>query len=571
MDVIGLDDVPTVSWQKSARVGYTKALIAAQAYWISYKRRSGAVYQPTDSDALEFKKDEINASLRDVVPWREAMVAKNPDMKSKHNTEDRVAFQGATLYIRGGKSARSYRRLTLDFVEYDELDGFDHDIEREGAPTALGDNRLAQSPYPKSIRGSTPKARGESQIERSMAEADLVFRRWIPCPHCGHMHPLEWKNFRYEKSDLDACGFDCPSCRARFGYERYSHADRSGVWTSDDGRWIDEEALRLRDQAGDVVPWPRHCGFFLWAAYSYVQSWPRLAGLWVEANEEKGRTGDTVLLKTFVNTQLAETWTEQGVTILPEVLYSRREAYAAEVPAGALVLVMGVDTQDDRLELEVVGFAPDGESWGIAYKELIGSPAEDDVWRQLDAEIDRVYEGEDGNRYRVIAACVDSGGHHTKRVYEYCRTRWTRKVYAVKGQGGEGVPMTRAPTKQRVQAGRTCKLYSLGVDAIKGKLWSLLDRKAGQPGVQHFPEAYGELYFEQLTAEQYVRKFERGKRVHYWQQLRARNEALDCRVYAMAALELLNPRWDLLAGESDAEDKPAPQPRRRARSSFVKR
>lgn len=575
MDLIGGDYVQTVSWQKSARVGYTKIIVAAAGYFVAYKRRSGAIWQPTDSDAIEFKKDEINPSFRDVPAVRRAMLC-DPEVKSKHNTEDRTAFQGATAYYRGGKAARNYRRLTLDWAFYDELSGFDSDIEGEGSATSLGDVRLTASPFPKSVRGSTPKMRGDDQIERSMAEAGVRLHRELPCPHCDEYHRLEWQNFRYQKDDPEnTAAFACPRCGGMYDYSRYVDMDAGGRWASDSGLWVDEDTETLRNADG-VVPWPSHVGLFIWSAYSYIQSWGRLARMWVDANAERKRTGDPTKLKTFINTQLAETWQEHGDSIDAEMLMSRREHYSAEVPAGALVLTMGVDTQDDRLELEVVGHGVDGETWGIDYKVLHGDPADGDVWDQLDREIDRLYQHEYGSLMKVAAVGIDTGGHRTKHVYEYCRKRHGRHVYALKGQGGDGVPLTRAATKQKLRGRTVVRLYSVGVDALKAEWDTMIRRSRDQIGYQHIPAHYSDEWCEQATSEVYVEKFERGKKVRFWKKLRARNEALDCRCYAKAAFALLNPRLDLMRQKPDSEssDETKIEQRRRParrRGNFVTR
>ena len=571
MNVIGGDYTRTNTLMKCARVGYTKMICAAVAYWVSHKRRSGAIWQPVDGDAVEFKKDEIQPMLRDVPALRDRMIASDPEKKSKHNTEDRIAFDGALLYVRGGKSARNYRRLTLDFAIYDELSGFEPDIDKEGSATALGDVRLTASSFPKSVRGSTPKTHLEDQIERSLEQADVVFRRAIPCPHCDSYHTLQWSNFHYDKADIDRTArFHCPTCSGGFFYAQYAELDERGRWVDKGGNWIDEDAEEIRTPDGDTKAWPAHVGFFIWAAHSYVQSWARLAELWIEANAEKKRTGDDKLLKTFVNTQLAETWKDIETAIDGEQLYLRREQYAAEVPSDALVLTMGVDTQNDRLELEVVGHGQNGETFGIAYKVLHGDPASGDVFAQLDAEIDREYLNEHGARQRVIAVGIDSGGHRTREVYEYCRTRHARRVYCLKGQGGEGVPVHKAPSNIKIQGARTVKLYSIGVDSLKERWIANLQRSPGQHGYVHLPMAYSLDWCEQATSEVLVSKFERGKLVRKWQKLRTRNEALDCRQYAHAAVEILNPRLDLIAAQSDdtpepeqPESKPAPSNRAR--------
>ena len=577
MNVIGGDYVNTISWQKSSRVGYTKILVAAICFFAAYKRRSGAIWQPTETDALEFKKDEISPAMRDVPTFKAAMLS-DPEKRSKHNTEDRIGFTGATWYMRGGKAARNYRRITLDVALYDELAGFDPDIEGEGWAPSIGDVRLTASAFPKSVRGSTPKTWGECQIERSMAQAGMVFYRNLPCPHCSEFHPLEWKNFTYDREAPEKTAlFGCPHCGGTYGYDQYAEMDAAGRWMCGD-LWIHEESETVLDAEGNPVDWPSHVGFFIWAGYSYMQSWGRLARLWADANDEKKRSGDTTLLKTFINTQLAETWREEETGVDADSLQARREEYVAPVPMGVVALTGGIDTQDDRLEFEVVGHGPDGETWGIEHGVLFGDPADADVWEQLDRLRGQTWKHETGSAMRVLAWGIDSGGHRTKQVYEYCRTRHGERVYCLKGQGGEGVPVTRTPSKIKVRGIRTVKLYNIGVDSLKAWWNSALQRGDTQAGYQHIPATYSDEWCEQATGEVFVRKFEKGKVRRFWRALRSRVEGLDCRVYAMAAFHILNPRLDLMRPDPDsravevAPEKPNPRPQRQRRAgNYVSR
>lgn len=576
MDVIGGDEVRVVTWMKSKRVGYTKTLIAALAYNASYKRRTNAIWEPKDGDARKLKKDEINPAMRDVPVFREAMLSE-PEAKSPHNTESRVGFKGCVLHILGGKAPSNFSQMTLDGAYYDELDRFDQSISEAGSAVKLGDGRLTQSPFAKSVRGSTPRVRNESQIDSSFHAANIRMYRLLPCPECGHRHRLEFGNLQYEGQTLEeleaTARFACPGCGSLFGYECYSEMDAAGRWEDESGNWIDESVSRgaplvLRNADGEEIPWPRHVGFFIWSAYSYIQSWAELALLWVEANNEKKRSGSVEDLKTFINEELAETWVEDDDAIDADGLFARRESYAAEVPMSALALVMGVDTQDDRLEGEVVAVGEHGETWGIRYFVIHGDPADGDVWDQLDRERAKTYTHESGNTMRVLAVGVDSGGHRTKEVYEYCRTRHASKVYCLKGQGGEGVAIHRAPTKVKIRGSRTVKLYSIGVDALKARWNEMLKRSRDQQGYQHLPESYTQEWCEQATGEVYVRKLVRGRIQRWWKKLRARVEGLDCRIYAMAAFAILNPRLELMRPEPDTaapttdDDEP---PRRRRR------
>ena len=88
-------------------------------------------------------------------------------------------------------------------------------------------------------------------------------------------------------------------------------------------------------------------------------------------------------------------------------------------------------------------------------------------------------------------------------------------------------------------------LFTVGVDEAKTILFSRLKEQTPGPGYCHFPEGegYEEEYFKQLTAEKRVIRYTKGYPKAEWIKTRARNEALDCRVQAHAALCLLNPLW----------------------------
>ena len=67
-----------------------------------------------------------------------------------------------------------------------------------------------------------------------------------------------------------------------------------------------------------------------------------------------------------------------------------------------------------------------------------------------------------------------------------------------------------------------------------------------------------------MTAEKAVTKVRNGVKSRVWQKTRARNEALDVRVYALAAFVNLNANLDQLAkslkAKSVDESKPKEQP-----------
>jgi phage terminase large subunit GpA-like protein len=304
-------------------------------------------------------------------------------------------------------------------------------------------------------------------------------------------------------------------------------------------------------------------GFHTTAMVSSFVSWEKLVEEWVYANEHSAK-GNNEPLKVFINTRLAEVWAEPGEQVDEEELAKRKEPYVyhtvqgtvipCDVPDGVLIVTAGVDIQDNRAEIEVVGWGPEWESWGIEYGIVYGDPGTAEFWRRLDEYLLKTWEYGDGTRIGITTACVDSGGHYTSDVYRFTKPRESRRIYSIKGQGGDGVPMvSRATQNTRNRA----MLFILGVDEIKGKILASLKIHTAGPGYCHFPlspdsddehrRGYTGEYFSGLVSERRILKFKKGFRKYEWEKKSGiRNEPLDCRVYARAALGILNPNFAAL-------------------------
>ena len=61
------------------------------------------------------------------------------------------------------------------------------------------------------------------------------------------------------------------------------------------------------------------------------------------------------------------------------------------------------------------------------------------VWRDLDDWLLKVYPHTSGTVLRIASACVDSGGHATQQVYDFCRKRESRRIWAIIGRSGAGL------------------------------------------------------------------------------------------------------------------------------------
>lgn len=535
------DDIEEVNLQKSRRVGYTKCILAAIGCLIEQKKRNVVVWQPTDGDAKDFVSDEVDPMLRDV-PVLGRLLKCEVGQKSKFNTIDKKSFFGATWDIKGGKSARNYRRMTKDVAVYDETDAFDVDIDGEGACFELGDGRLDQAPFPKSIRGSTPKTKGLSLIEAAVDSADMVFYRYVKCVHCGELQRLEFSRLVWDAGDPDSVVYGCLNGCVLL-YRDYAKMDAAGRWQTIDGYYYDEEHDRFHDPDGQVIPKPRRIGLRIWAAYSYLRPWSYVVDRWLVANK-KAASGDITSLKTVVNTLLGETFEERGEKVDAHYLTNRVEDYINDgrIPEDVLVVTAGVDVQgglNSRIEAEFVGWGLEYESWSLDYVMIPGDPEKPDIWQRLEEEITRRFQRDDGVVLPVSCTFVDSG-YLASEVYRFTAPRRRRNVFATKGvtQGLLCNPGTwQGDKKQHTRA----ILRTVNVNDMKTIVFNRLRINSPGAGYCHFPGWYGEEYFVGLTNEEKVEKRRRGVLMGYDWVKRGPNEPLDCRVYASAGLEYLNP------------------------------
>jgi len=542
MDAISNDDILDVTFIKSARVGYTKIILAAMGYFAEHKRRNQAVWQPVDDDADEFVKTELDPMLRDVPAVRNVFPWYNT--RSKYNTLRQKVFTGSTIHIRGGKAAKNYRRISVDVGYLDELDGFDRNIEMEGDARSLARKRLEGATFPKLIAGSTPKLKRDSQIAAAAEEADLFLRYHIPCQHCGEMIQLTWggpdnnHGFKWINNDPDTVKHMCPSCASLFEQRDYLDIWHRGRWVADGGKWIDDDG-HFRDKDGAFIDPPQSIAFHIWTAYSPQTTWAKIVREFLQAKRDPEK------LKVFVNTTLGEPWEDDvGEQADHQILYRRREHYKAEVPDGVLAISFGVDTQDDRFEIQWDGWGVGEERWGLHYERLYGDPSRPEIWDRLADRLRRTFVKSDGTILNAVIGCHDFGGHYSDEVTAFSRRMGIRFLIPVRGANTYGKPVANFPRKRNAKG---VYLTEVGTDTAKDLLYQRMEIMEPGPGYWHWPisDEFDELYFKQLTNEERITKqTEHGRRL-VWVDKSRRQEPWDCSVYSLAAIRIAQQHFGL--------------------------
>lgn len=537
----------------ASQVGKSELELNVIGYIIDQDPGSILFVQPTLDDARKFSRLRVAPMIRDSKPLK----AKVSDVKAKDsgNTILQKSFPGGMLTITGSNSASALASTPARYIIGDERDRWATSAGTEGDPWALAEARQATFYNAKAVEVSTPTIKGASNIESSYYQGTQ--ERWCHlCPECGEYGEILFDRIQFKHHAAKVRGkktytidgpisWICPHCGVLSTEETMRRQP---------AKWIPEnpEAYKAGVRS-----------FWLNAFSSPWTPWEKIVLKFLQAKDDPQK------LKVAFNTLLGELWEDRGDLTDEDTMLARREDYGTnadgspvELPEGVLVLTCGVDTQDNRLEYEVVGHGYYGETWGIKKGYIMGKPDADEVWEQLDDVIGHVYHFRDGKGLRISITCVDSGGHYTQEVYAHCRQRKDKRVFAIKGKGGDGVPFVTPPHKVPIKDNKriTCWLYTLGVDAGKETIMSSL--KVQEPGAKycHFPAGdvygYDGYYFAGLLSEKLELTQTRRGNVWRWVKIpgHARNEALDCRNYALAGLKIIDP--DMAAVERRLKNLP---------------
>jgi phage terminase large subunit GpA-like protein len=530
MDAFSDPAVEMVVVMSSAQVGKTEILNNVIGFHVAQDPSPMLVVQPTLDMAQTWSKDRLAPMLRDT-PQLQGLV-KDPRARDSGNTTLHKIFPGGHITACGANSPSSLASRPVRIVLCDEVDRYPVSAGSEGDPVSLARKRASTFWNRRIGLFSTPTNKGNSRIEAAFEESDKRFY-FVPCPHCKHEQSLKWASVTWEQDKPDSAQYACEECGTLWTDAERVRAIRQGRWSA-------------------TAEFKRVAGFHLSGLYS---PWIPVDAAVREFLEAKKQPAT---LRVWVNTYLGETWEEQGEQVDDYAIAARRESFGETLPMEVVLLTAGVDVQDDRLEVEIVGWGRDDESWSVDYRTVYGDPSSPTVWRDMDSLLDQQFEREDGSILMVRSTCVDSGGHHTNSVYNFVRPREGKRVFAIKGVGGEGKPLVGKPGRNNIGK---IKLFPVGVDTAKDVLFSRMRIVEPGPGYMHFPMSRSDEYFRQLTAEKLVTRYHKGFARREWVKIRPRNEALDVRVYAMAALGILNLNVNAIADRVMMKHENPPEPK----------
>lgn len=523
MDCVTDDAVEEVVYWAGGQVGKTEVALNATGYFTAHEPSPILFIEPSLEIAKAISKDRLMPMYKASKVFEG--IIRESRSRDGGNTLLHKDFPGGHVTLAGANSPASLASRPIRVLICDEEDSYDTSIGTEGDPVELAEKRTETFWNRKIIKLSTAKKpKGYSRIESDFERGDR--RRYhVPCPHCGHYQLLVWDQLRWPPEKPEEAYYACIDCGCML-----TDADKPRMLSA--GEWRAEAASK------------GVASFHLNSLYSPWLSWPTMAAKFLKAKKSR----ETFI--TFVNLYWAATWKDDGASVKEEWLITRREqGWDSAAPEEVLLITAGVDVQDNRFAVELIGWGEGEESWSLDYREILADTSTVDGWKLLDKFLLEPWPHTSGMPMPIAATGVDTG-HRTQIAYEFCATRQLRNVFALKGSNQRARPLiTKPSTNNRLEV----PLWTIGTGVAKENIMARLNIRRPEEGESrsgycHFPAKYGEEYFKGLAAEERIPKNIRGVVTLVWQKKpgHIRNEPLDCRVYGYTAMKILNPNFEKL-------------------------
>lgn len=521
MDAICDPKIPEVYIQAASQWGKTELILNGILYFTIQDPAPQLLVREVEKSGRSFSKERIDPMIRET-PALQGVFSET--QKDKKNTIEFKDFAGGYLAIGNAHSMASLASRPIRVVWLDEIDGYPTKAGTGGDPVQQAIQRTQNFFNRKVVAISTPTIEGVSRINELYKSGDQ--RRYnTPCPRCGALQVLEWSQIIYRQGQdirLDDIHAVCKHCEGRIEEREKAAMSAEGVWVAENP----ESGVRSYQISCLLSPWVK---------------WKDLVTHWIRINA----TRNTLELQTFVNLKLGEVFSEATHRMADEEIYSRAQAYRVQVPRDVLCITSGVDVHDDRFEIEYLGHGEGFETWGIGYEILVGDTQQQSTWdRLLTEQLLRTFDAEDCT-LKNWATAIDTQGHRTTECHAFVAANAARKIYGVYGVHGFNKPLVgKAKRSNRYRV----STYPVGVDVGKKMVYDRLRIETPGPGYCHFPSdrasGYDETYYQGLNSEELRIDIKNDIKKRYWKQIRENNHPLDCRVYAIAALEIMKPNFE---------------------------
>lgn len=516
------DPCRVVTIMKSAQLGGT---VVANIFTLgSMEMDPGDILyvHPTENNAARWSKMKLAPMLRNTTALARVFPMKNRDGLDSLLYKERIDGRGA-IQISGANSAASLSQVSMTRQVQDDLSKWE--TNSGGDPETQADSRSRAYEFAKILKISTPLVMPGCRITKNFEEGSQE-HFYVPCPHeeCGHFQTLDWENMlaNLDEDKPENAHFTCIECGSEIQEHHRSSIVRRGEW-----RASNPKAKR------------HHRSFYLWSVVSALQSWERIAREWL------GAKGDPASEQTFLNDTVGRAYVTAGEAPPWETLRDRganSEYDRGKVPVGGLVITIGIDCQDDRVECQVVAWGRDFRRFVVDYMVIPGHISSQTCQDRLDALMSQTWLNSYGRRISADMIAID-GNAYTEDVWEWARKHPASKLIMMRGDNKDAAPLIQRVKKERShRTGKILKysrrFFNINVSILKMALYRNVAKEDPlERGYVGFPRGLEDEYYRQLTAERRVPKKKKDGFTEYkWEKDRDQaNEGLDTMNQAEAA------------------------------------
>jgi phage terminase large subunit GpA-like protein len=497
------------------QMGKSEIITNAVGYTIDHDPCPIMVAFPGEASMEKFRGQKLGPLIEDTPAVAAALTS--TASRNAANRANWKEFAGGNLQLEHAGSPARLKSSSIKRLLVDELDSFATEYKGGDDPVKMLDDRTTAFPgsYKRAYIG-TPDLAGTSRLEYFWAKSDQR-RPYVECPHCGEWQPLTWQGLHWTP-DRSYAWYECRACIERIDERHKPDLIARARWTPEN------PGARIRGYRANALYYGLGMGL----------RWIDLVEEWLDAQHDDKK------LKTFINSRLAEAWVDQKLrNVNDRLMADRAESYPLRTaPAPVLEITAGVDSQDNRVAVHIVGWSRRMQSFSLDYVELPGDPELPAVWDALVDLLQRPIEHESGALLRPAAVAIDMGGHRTEAVKNFVRSGRVRRAMAVFGAVSNNAPLLAKPKDVDVTwKGKTDKrgVRTYAVGTVEAKL-VLYRRIAGdaERELEHrmvrFSDQLPVDFLPGLVSEVFNPSKNR-----FEKKGGARNEVLDTWVYAYAA------------------------------------
>ncbi|WP_162166219.1 terminase gpA endonuclease subunit [Campylobacter fetus] len=491
----------------ASQLGKSEMINNTLGYFIDQEPSTILFMLPNEIDAEDYSKRRLAPMFRDCDDLNKLINANDAN-----NTILIKNFKGGNLALVGSNSVSKLASKPIKVLLVDEADRCEK--TKEGDSVKLAEKRTITFSDRKIIISSTPTLKGSSRIESEFLNSDQR-HFYVKCPHCDFSQTLKFEHIVWDKKeggehDYGSVRYKCAECGALLSEQEKNEMVKRGEWIA-------------KNSTAQTI------GFFLNALYSPFFTLVDIVRDFVESKDDQDK------LQTFINTIKAESFEPPSVTFADDDFLERLEAWdSSNIPAKVEFITAGADIQDNRIEINFIGWADGFEAFNIEWVQIWGNTDQDEVWAKAFTQIHQKFTREDGKELSISIGLIDSG-FRPERVYKFCSA--SKRLVATKGASETS---TKADFLGKLKMINKSKFMSIGTYKGKNELFRLLSVKEEGAGYWHYSRKYTNQFFLQLTAEKVEKvKNARGYDQLRWKKIRDRNEALDISVLALAGAKIL--------------------------------